>query len=985
MAKIPLRAYNREIEGLIDQGQTLEAVAHCQHILKTFPKCLDTYRLLGKAYLELQRFVEAGDVFNRLLLAVPEDFIANLGMSIIYDDQKNLDAAIWHMERAFETQSSNPAIQGELRRLYNRRDGMEPPKIRLTRGALAQMYAKGDQFPQAIAEIRSVLAEEPQRMDLQVLLARVFYRAGQKVETTEICTSLLKRYPYCLDANRVLVEILPGTSRAENTQVYRHRVNALDPYSAFATPTIFNAPEVADAAVTMERLLYQADAWAPANYGLESVKDQATPEWLTTKEAPAGEETPIEPVSEENIPDWMKAAGWAATSAAAAEAVERASNGSVVQPETPVISDEITSGEVPDWLKMMAPPGALDQAAHDTGPETPVSNEDLNWLESLGTPGVSAPIEQPEQPMEHLPQESSSALGGIIGAGAAVGAMFATRKDEEQEQVSPPPPAQPSEEKPDWLSQLGGPTADASFTAPAPSAQPAEELPDWLTGATSGPVSSEVSNRAHAGLADSELPDWLKGADEGGASVDQTLQSIETAPGTTAAADSGLPVSEDDAFAWLESLAAKQGAKPEELLTKPEDRPGETPDWLEKLSEGEKPAEPGIGMAGVGVAAGAAASLFEEEKPEEIGTAPIDKELFAAPPLSTGVGEVMPEQAAHPTEIPAQAMSDDDAFSWLESLAARQGAKSEELLTKPEDRAESAPEWATHMGIEAAPGSDGQPVKPPSEKKTLESVLPELGMEQQGDLSWLQAIGGDSLTRESTIGEPTIEEDVFAQPPSESIFDEKPAVIEPVVNTPLVESATADEVAEWLQKLEAEDLPRTTEPEQKSAFVTEELPDWLKEEEPAETPSAELPDWLRGETGEQPAAVAALQDEWKPEQSQADFALEEKAAELVPQVEAVLPLRPPKTPSASAEKDAGLFENSQLELQRGNLTEAMQGYGKLIKRGKMLDEIIFDLREAFYRHPVDVVIWQTLGDAYMRANRLQDALDAYTKAEELLR
>jgi cytochrome c-type biogenesis protein CcmH/NrfG len=38
-----------------------------------------------------------------------------------------------------------------------------------------------------------------------------------------------------------------------------------------------------------------------------------------------------------------------------------------------------------------------------------------------------------------------------------------------------------------------------------------------------------------------------------------------------------------------------------------------------------------------------------------------------------------------------------------------------------------------------------------------------------------------------------------------------------------------------------------------------------------------------------------------------------------------------------------------------------------------------------YRFPVDVNIWQSLGDAYMRANRLQDALDAYTKAEELLR
>ena len=48
-------------------------------------------------------------------------------------------------------------------------------------------------------------------------------------------------------------------------------------------------------------------------------------------------------------------------------------------------------------------------------------------------------------------------------------------------------------------------------------------------------------------------------------------------------------------------------------------------------------------------------------------------------------------------------------------------------------------------------------------------------------------------------------------------------------------------------------------------------------------------------------------------------------------------------------------------------------------------DVIRDLRDALYRYPVEVSIWQALGDAYMRANRLQDALDAYTKAEELLR
>jgi tetratricopeptide (TPR) repeat protein len=76
---------------------------------------------------------------------------------------------------------------------------------------------------------------------------------------------------------------------------------------------------------------------------------------------------------------------------------------------------------------------------------------------------------------------------------------------------------------------------------------------------------------------------------------------------------------------------------------------------------------------------------------------------------------------------------------------------------------------------------------------------------------------------------------------------------------------------------------------------------------------------------------------------------------------------------------------AQNELTRGNIPGAMENYGKLIKKGKMLEEIIFDLREALYRYPVEVIILQTLGDAYMRANRLQEALDAYTKAEELLR
>jgi tetratricopeptide (TPR) repeat protein len=80
-----------------------------------------------------------------------------------------------------------------------------------------------------------------------------------------------------------------------------------------------------------------------------------------------------------------------------------------------------------------------------------------------------------------------------------------------------------------------------------------------------------------------------------------------------------------------------------------------------------------------------------------------------------------------------------------------------------------------------------------------------------------------------------------------------------------------------------------------------------------------------------------------------------------------------------------ILSQARNELSGSNISAALENYSRLIKKGRFLDEVIFDLRDALYRFPVDVDIWQLLGDAYMRSNRLQDALDSYTKAEELLR
>ena len=335
MAKIALRAYNQEIEGLIEARQIDEAIAHCRHILKTFPKHIQTYRLLGKAFLESQRYADAGDILGRVLSSIPDDFIAHVGMSVIREDEGNLVEAIYHMERAFEVQPANKAIQEELRRLYGKRDGFEPLKVRLSRGALARMYAKGELYPQAIAELRAALAETPDRLDLRLLLARNFMRMGQRVEAADACNVLLRKLPYCLEANLIMADVLQNSERSADAVAYRRRVAALDPYQAHISALIPDASRVPDGTVTVERL-----GWQP---GMPLMAGDYQPEWATSlgvhvpEEYPGLDEFPdwlggdkpkvsgpalvdedgMTPIREEDaglagaeIPDWMQKAGW---------------------------------------------------------------------------------------------------------------------------------------------------------------------------------------------------------------------------------------------------------------------------------------------------------------------------------------------------------------------------------------------------------------------------------------------------------------------------------------------------------------------------------------------------------------------------------------------------------------------------------------------------------------------------------------------------
>jgi tetratricopeptide (TPR) repeat protein len=959
MAKTSLRAYNREIETMLDRGQVDEVVAHCLHILKSHPKYLETYRLLGKAYLEMKKYGDAVDIFSRVLVCAPSDFVSHVGMGIIRDEENKLDDAIWHMERAFETQPSNAAVQSELQRLYGRRDGSAPPRIRMTRGALAQMYVKGELYPQAISEIKNVLGEDPGRSDMSALLAKAYYKSGQKTDAAEVASSLLRRYPYCYDANAVLVEIF-SADKPENVQVYRQRVVELDPYAAHVSGSIFDTTKAPESAISIEKLDWSGQpVGMPADWresrgiSLEA-KDEPEPAWLRkgfeteTQVPPQLASTPASP-SDDNIPDFLREAGWGQSTGAFDES--KASMFENEETLPPTAAAPLVAGEMPDWVRELKP-------SEKNVPAEPAESMP-DWMNRID-PGI-------------LPEKESALPGDT--------------PDWMKDLAQPDSAAQPASafrEEPDWLTSLGGADANKPMESAASSDQPdwlksfgAEETPaqptaagdqpDWLTslgGEPASPVAAQSADEFDFLDAPAEQP--------------KATQS----PSVTASLDTaGLtPQAEDDAFAWLESLAVKQGST-EGLLIKPEERSTEEPDWVKQ-----------------------AKSLTEEPRAEAI-----------APTM--GMPEAMatePEPAATVEETGKAAPTEDDAFAWLESLAVKQGS-TEGLLMKPEERSSEEPEWVRQAKERGEPAPVESPVAQ-EPQSPVDTAMWLKSLDEEGPAKTPVTVGKADETAMwlKSLDEPEPKAEPVSGAADGDVSGWLQALEDSETTPAPLEPASSDELPAWLgaSASGAETSAPAEEPQAVSVEAprlnTGPLPSWLSGVDDEEKPpmTGELPAWLRDDMGEVVAEPTRIEptraDEWQPvESTEAPVAFEAPIEKPKParKADAARKSEPrPATPVSTYQepvtrKGTGMLTspveltlgNARNELSRSNIPGALETYSKLIKKGKYLDEVIFDLREALYRYPVEVSIWQSLGDAYMRANRLQDALDSYTKAEELLR
>ena len=73
------------------------------------------------------------------------------------------------------------------------------------------------------------------------------------------------------------------------------------------------------------------------------------------------------------------------------------------------------------------------------------------------------------------------------------------------------------------------------------------------------------------------------------------------------------------------------------------------------------------------------------------------------------------------------------------------------------------------------------------------------------------------------------------------------------------------------------------------------------------------------------------------------------------------------------------------DVEQKSLETTLQEATSKIQNKQDLEAVIDNLVQLAQEHPADVQVWQTLGDAYFKNNQIQQAIDAYAKAEAALK
>jgi competence ComEA-like helix-hairpin-helix protein len=367
-------------------------------------------------------------------------------------------------------------------------------------------------------------------------------------------------------------------------------------------------------------------------------------------------------------------------------------------------------------------------------------------------------------------------------------------------------------------------------------------------------------------------------------------------------------------------------------------------------------------------------------------------------------------------------------MAWLESLAAKQGAAEDELLTPPEERLEEPPEWVQEAALEDEVLEEAEAEDDKVETvaaAALASVAAGVLSSEEEEDDEQAAVPAADLSE--WVPEITEEPEITGKPAVEEVLpleDVEPEFVEVTAEVLEADPEVVPLIGEGEDELEVDEaFPSPTE-------------EVLVQEEELEQPPEDIPEWLSDLTEEQ--AEVEVPAEWTPTmliekeiepdiiEVPSDVKIDLNAASLaqlekfpgigfihaqrivnyraesgpfkelddlqkVPglTLEMVEDLHAYLTVEVVTEAAPPISTHPELQeawnsVNGGEIDAAVDQYAQLINRDEHLDEIIRDLQEALGRYPQDAALYQSLGDAYLHANMLQEALDAYNRAEDLI-
>jgi tetratricopeptide (TPR) repeat protein len=582
---ITYRDYLQEIDHLNDQNMLDQVITHSEYLVEKFPNSFEAARFLGQAYLEEKKYAESASYLQKVLACIPDDFVAHVGMSAIEEEKGKIDAALYHMELAFDTQPSNVVVQEELKRLIEKTGANRPSKINLSKGALIRMYIKGDLYQQALNEANACLDAQPERIDIQVLKAIALARSNQKAQATEICAKILEKLPYCYEANKILLDIYLEKGLQGPAAQARERLASLNPYYRFVTTAGLTEADIDDSKVEVDRLTSPNDFFSSG--GMRNEPPPISP--FTVPLPSSGElntheeQLPASPVEQnEQLPDFLSAAGWE-KSDHLLEDIDENKNEPVQQDSSPVQREKL-----PDWLQNFKVSDGFAEKKAPTFQEddlktngivqnnddTILSNKDSTLMDnSVSESEVEMPSDTPQSPFPN--DESSNWMAQFF--------------DESGKSAAEP---ENDKDLPDWLKSFGPASIEAEEENAAKG-----DLPDWLKSIDPGPLdntdkTSESTQPKQE--PESDTPDWLRSletdspletqAEESNEKIEAPVNATSDDIESTMEISGELSSYESDFLSSLDNLNEPIAAAEEPKVENPSiENEAPLPDWVKSV------------------------------------------------------------------------------------------------------------------------------------------------------------------------------------------------------------------------------------------------------------------------------------------------------------------------------------------------------------------------------------------------------------------